>query len=100
MDGTWRISLRNRMFLRGIVPYGAAGVTLPVRMDQGPSARVVQEGQGVSTTIIGDVVEIPRDVTEEEQNEGRRRRSEKELQMEEESGLLRAWDLGGIKGRL
>jgi hypothetical protein len=110
MDGTGRGSLRNRMYLRAIVPYGAVGVPLPVsrldqgpvfivRMDQGPSPRAVPGGQEVSTTLTEDVVEMLRDVTDEEQEEVKGGVSEGASRVRKKPDCCEPGTWGTIKGR-
>jgi hypothetical protein len=74
MDGTGRISLRNRMFLQAILPYGAAGRPQPQsqpqqqpRQDVGVrpvQIEAVQNSDPISKE--DDVMDLPREAWEED----------------------------------
>jgi hypothetical protein len=89
MDGTGRVTIRNRIYLRPIMPYGSAGVQQQVRGPPGPLGVVNPQasppavlggptsGPLSSSTSTGSVVhneredlmEMPREPTEEEMME-------------------------------
>jgi hypothetical protein len=66
MDGTGRVSLRNRIYLRAILPYGAAGVPSHQLVTPVALGDVDQHRGPVALRDVMEAVQTPRDIEEDE----------------------------------